>query len=324
MIFADKLIQLRKKSGWSQEELAQKMNVTRQSVSKWEMAQSIPDIEKIIRLSNLFNVSTDYLLKDEIEETELLNVADDDIPSIRRVSMKEANDFLSVKAMTSKPIALAISLCIISPITLLILSVMSNITKYNISENFASGIGIITIFILVAISVVVFILNGSKTSEFAYLEKEIFETEYGVSGMVKKHKEEYKSIYTRNTIIGVCLCILSIVPLFLGIILDENNDLLIIIMLSILLVFVSVGVYFLVSSGIIWSSFEKLLQENDYSKDKKKKNSARPSIYWLIVGAVYMIYSFITNNWGCWIILVVAGLLYPVVLLIVDMFIKKK
>ena len=52
MIFADKLTQLRKKAGWSQEELAEQMNVTRQSVSKWEGAQSVPDLEKMIRLSD--------------------------------------------------------------------------------------------------------------------------------------------------------------------------------------------------------------------------------------------------------------------------------
>ena len=68
MIFAEKLIQLRKKAGWSQEELAEQMNVSRQSVSKWEGAQSVPDLEKMIRLSRLFGVTTDYLLKDEIEE----------------------------------------------------------------------------------------------------------------------------------------------------------------------------------------------------------------------------------------------------------------
>ena len=61
MIFADKLILLRKKAGWSQEELAEQMNVTRQSVSKWEGAQSVPDLDKMIRLSELFGVSTVYL-----------------------------------------------------------------------------------------------------------------------------------------------------------------------------------------------------------------------------------------------------------------------
>ena len=67
MIFADKLIDLRKKSGWSQEELAEKLNVSRQAVSKWEGAQSIPDMARIVQLSELFHVSTDYLLKDEME-----------------------------------------------------------------------------------------------------------------------------------------------------------------------------------------------------------------------------------------------------------------
>ena len=52
MIFADKLIDLRKKNGWSQEELAEKLNVSRQSVSKWEGAQSVPDISRIIQLSD--------------------------------------------------------------------------------------------------------------------------------------------------------------------------------------------------------------------------------------------------------------------------------
>ena len=66
MILADKIIALRKKAGWSQEELAQQLNVSRQSVSKWEGAQSVPDLERILQMSRLFGVSTDYLLKDEL------------------------------------------------------------------------------------------------------------------------------------------------------------------------------------------------------------------------------------------------------------------
>ena len=48
MILADKIILLRKKSGWSQEELAEKLNVSRQSISKWEGAQSVPGMDKIL------------------------------------------------------------------------------------------------------------------------------------------------------------------------------------------------------------------------------------------------------------------------------------
>lgn len=68
MILADKIIEERKKNGWTQEDLAQKLGVSRQSVSKWESAGAIPDLKKIIQLAYLFGVSTDYLLKDEIEK----------------------------------------------------------------------------------------------------------------------------------------------------------------------------------------------------------------------------------------------------------------
>lgn len=64
MQLADKLQQLRKQKNISQEELAQMLEVSRQSVSKWESGQSVPEIDKIVRLSDIFEVTTDYLLKD--------------------------------------------------------------------------------------------------------------------------------------------------------------------------------------------------------------------------------------------------------------------
>ena len=178
MIFADKLILLRKKAGWSQEELADQMNVTRQSVSKWEGAQSVPDLEKMIRLSKLFGVSTDYLLKDEIEEAEHISLSDD-APTLRRVSMDEANTFLSVKLRTAKTIAYAAFLCILSPIALLILGAISESMAGVLNEDIAGGIGMIALIIFVAIAAAMFISSSSKSAPFAYLEKEKFETEYG-------------------------------------------------------------------------------------------------------------------------------------------------
>lgn len=68
MILAEKILELRKQNGWSQEELAEKLDVSRQSVSKWEGAQAVPDLDKVLQMGNLFGVSTDYLLKDEMED----------------------------------------------------------------------------------------------------------------------------------------------------------------------------------------------------------------------------------------------------------------
>lgn len=63
MAISDKIQELRKQNGMSQEQLAEKMGVSRQAVSKWESGICAPDIEKIIGLSELFGVSTDYLMK---------------------------------------------------------------------------------------------------------------------------------------------------------------------------------------------------------------------------------------------------------------------
>ena len=65
MPLADRIIELRKKQGWSQIDLADRLDVSRQSVSKWEMAQAVPELDKIIKMSELFAVTTDYLLKDD-------------------------------------------------------------------------------------------------------------------------------------------------------------------------------------------------------------------------------------------------------------------
>lgn len=326
MIFADKLIQLRKKAGWSQEELAEKMDVTRQSISKWEGAQSLPDIEKIIRLSKLFGVSTDYLLKDEMEDNDG-SVISSNLPTLRHVSMEEANAFLLIKDKTSKLIALATFLCILSPICLLILGAISESKEYGLKENVAGGIGMIVLLILVAIAVALFIFCGRKTAVFDFLGKEIFETETDVLNMVSKEKEKYNKRYTRNNIIGVCLCIMAIIPLFLGLILNEENDLFLIMMLCISFVLVGIGVVFLIISGIIWGSYEQLLQDGDYSADKKKNQSIMRTIsvvYWLIVTAIYLGYSLPTNNWEySWIIWVVAGVVFPAICIITKVFIKR-
>lgn len=323
MIFADKLIRLRRKSGWSQEELAEQMNVSRQSVSKWEGAQSVPDLEKIVRLSELFGVSTDYLLKDQIEEPEVLASAED-TPLLRRVSMEEANAFLTVKTETSRPIAYASFLCILSPICLLILGAISETPGYALSENAAGGVGMIVMLIFIAAAAAIFISSGSKTARFEYLEKEVFETEYGVRGMVSERKEQYKSTYTRNNILGTCLCTTSLLPLFCGVIFNEDDDLLLVCMLCITLILVGIGVIFFICGGIIWASYEKLLQENDYSKAKKESRrttTALAVVYWSITAAIYLACSLPSEEWErSWIVWVIAGVLFPAVIRIFDAF----
>ena len=315
MIFADKLIQLRKKSGWSQEELAQQMHVSRQSVSKWEGAQSVPDLEKMVQLSRLFNVTTDYLLKDEEGEPEPVP-GEDRSESVRRVSMAEASAFLEAKKQSAGTVAFATMLCILSPIGLILLGAMSEVPRYGISENVAAGIGMILLLLLIAAAVAMFIISGSRTSAYDFMEKEPFETAYGVTGMVRERKEQFRETYVRNNVIGTCLCVLSVIPLFAGILIDEHNDLLLCGMVCCMLTIISVGTTFFIRGGTVWSSFQQLLQEGDYTP-KNKKASGAAGGYWVMIAAIYLACSFLTGRWDLtWIIWVGAAGLYPILLAI--------
>lgn len=308
MILADKIIALRKKNGWSQEELAEQLSVSRQSVSKWEGAQAVPDLQKILRMTELFGVTTDYLLKDELGEEEYMEAPIGDAEAIRRVSMEEANEFLTVKEATSKKIALATFMCILSPICMLLLGAAAETGVLSITEDFAGGIGMCVLLLIVAPAVAIFIYCGSKTEPFSYLETEVFETEYGVSGMVKERQKRYKDTYTKFNIIGTSLCVLSLLPLFIGASVTEN-EMFLVIMLCILLVIAGIGVIFFVIAGIRWESMKKLLQEGDYTAKKKRKSSLSgtvATVYWMLATAVFLTCRLLECEWK------EAGFVWPV------------
>ena len=323
MILADKIVSLRKKAGWSQEELAEKLGVTRQSVSKWEGAQSVPDMDKVVTMSRLFGVTTDYLLKDELEEDTPCAAAEDEEPPLRRVTMKQASTYLALRKAAAPKIAVATALCIISPVTLILLSGMSEVQRSHISENAAAGIGLCVLLGLVAIAVSIFLRTAAQVREFKFLEDEPFETEYGVAGMVRQRQQEYKETHTRLTTVGVVLCVLAAVPLFAAMCL-RGSDLLYVAAVCTLLVLVAIGCLALVTSGVYQGATEQLLEEGDYTRPQKKHHKLMGTvtmIYWLTATAVFLIYTYGPSGnaqpQSGWIIWAVAGVLYAAVMGIV-------
>ncbi len=98
MILADKITEERKKNGWSQEELANQLGVSRQAVSKWESAGAVPDLQRILQMSELFCVSTDYLLKDEMKAENITyhESTESYAEPLKKVTMENANEFLDM------------------------------------------------------------------------------------------------------------------------------------------------------------------------------------------------------------------------------------
>ncbi len=312
MILAEKIIALRKRMGWSQEELAEKLDISRQSVSKWEVGATIPDLDKILKMSEIFGVSTDYLLKDEIEEAELS--VGKDVPEGRIVSAEEADTFMKLSQEVSGKLALAVSLFILSPVVLL--QMLAFAEGNAVLEDRASGLGIGVVLIFVAVGVAVCIFNGMKLDKFKFLESEQFSLQYGVEGIVEKRKSDFAGRFRTSVTTGVVFCIIGALPLLAAAAFSEE-DLVLISCVNVVLVFVSIGVNFIVKAGVVQKSFDKLLQCEEYTSENKEVNrrlSYFPGSYWLIVTAFYLGYSFYTESFGrSWIIWPVAGVLFAAV-----------
>lgn len=333
MILGDKIMNLRKKAGWSQEELANRLNVTRQSVSKWESAQSIPDLDRVIQLSRIFEVSTDFLLKEELEEPEYLaeEVCIDSAEPVRRVSMEEASEYLRLRRETAPKIAAGTFLCIISPICLLMLGALSEYSILDISEDMAGGIGLCLLLIPVTIAVVLFLSCDAKVKAYEFLDNEIIETEYGVTGMVRDRKKQFQDTYSSLNTKGTVLCILSVIPLFLAACVDI--DLISVASLCVMLVIVGIGCIAFTYAGVIQGSMDRLLQEGDYTKEKKKRKDwfgPISAIYWLIVTAMFFWYTYGPDGNGqarySWVLWVIAGVLYGALIVamkLIERFIRK-
>ena len=326
MILADKIIRLRKKNGWSQEELAEKMSVSRQAVSKWESSQTIPDLEKILQLSTLFGVTTDYLLKDEIEDEELTNDTSLDT-TVRKISIEEANTYIEQRKKASWRIALATLLCIFSPITLIVLSMLSELPDTIVTETTAGAVGLTVLFGFIICAVPIYIYCGFKNQPYAFLDKNIpFELEYGVKGLVTEKKNAFRPTYIAYNIIATCVCIFAVVPLVL--LSFTENEILVAVALALLMVIAGIGVGMFIVVGTQNASMQKLLKEGEFTEKEKKRTGVKEVVgfcYWGVLTAIFLTVSFLTNYWHLsWLIFAVGGVLFPIVMCICNLIADKQ
>ncbi len=332
MILADKIINERKKNGWSQEELADMLGVSRQSVSKWESAQSIPDLQKILKMAEIFNVSTDYLLKEDMEPEQndapaSYSESPDTFTPLRRVSMEEATEYISLRKAALPKVGLGVFLCITCPVVLILLAGLQSAHIIDTSENIVAAIGLLVLFAQIGTAVWLFISQGGKLGKYAFLEQESFDTEYGVDGMARERLSASEPYNTRALTVGVLLCVLGCVPLVITCVLQAPS-VVIVAMVDLLLLAIGCAVYMFIAICGVHSSYKILLQTDDYSSEQKKKNKKLEPlsrIYWLLITVVYLAVSFITGRWDItWIIWAVSGVLFALIRVIGESLINTR
>lgn len=305
MILADKIVQLRKKAGMSQEELAEKVGVSRQAVSKWESSLATPDINKIISMSEIFGVSTDFLLKDSEDAPEdspaegiIEEGIDEEGRQLHPVDLETANRFLANNEKNAVLIGIGVMLCIFSPALLI---------------RREGPAGAAFLIIMIGIAVTIFVSRGQISQELDWLKNEPLDTAYGIDGMVKEKRKAYSATHTRDMTIGILLCVISSLPLFLISYLTDDPTWELA-GVSLILVFVGIGVFLIVRTSTIWSGYQVLLEEGDYTRQSKKVNHKIGGIYWGAATAIYLLLSFLTGRWDLtWILWPVAGVSYGIV-----------
>lgn len=330
MTFSEKISALRKQKGWSQEELAEKLMVTRQAVSKWESAQSMPDLDKLVQLSEALGVSTDYLLKDEQAQSAPVPATAEQTVKPRHVTQEEARRYLQLQMAAIPKTTLGVALCVWSPIALIGLPVLRSTLNWGFPEEICSGIGLCVLLVMVAAGVALLLTASGKLREFEYLEREPIETDNGAREQALHMQREMASFCTRQNTIGVVLCILSVLPLFALMCVPGVPDGYYSLAVCALLLLVGIACLLLVRTGSMRGAVDKLLEQGDYTRENKAKSrfvGAVSAAYWLVVTAAFLFYTFGPNGNGqpqySWFIWAIAGVLYGALMAALSVYRKK-
>ncbi|MFL8970199.1 permease prefix domain 1-containing protein [Helcococcus kunzii] len=237
-------------------------------------------------------------------------------------------EYLQTTIDSSSYIALGIFLSIICAIPVFILYSFADEEMFGITEQTASIIGLPTLFILLAIAILLFIMKGSKLNKYEFLEKE---SNFKLTYDAEHYTKEFRSSINIYKIVGISVfaMILSIIPVIvLSNLVDNTKDEKYIpLAVTILWLTISICVYFIVKHTMRYSATSKLLQLEDYSPKNKKANNIIGKIaamYWTLITSIYLIYSFLTNDWGrSWIMWPIAGIAFGFIATAINVFVKK-
>jgi transcriptional regulator with XRE-family HTH domain len=325
MILAEKIVRLRKQVGWSQEELAEQMNVSRQSVSKWESTNSIPDLNRIIMLAELFDVSTDFLLKDE---NEAFDSRDENKKSdIIQISLEQAAKYIENKMEVSALITKGVMLCLCSVVPLFFFLAMAETNRLNLTDDIAAAIGIVCILVMVSIGINFFLRTNQYESDIAVIDNEAFELAYGVHSVFNEKLKKFRATYNRRLSLGIFLFIISFAPLMFVSMLFSGPGITLM-MLIVLMLIIAAGIYIVAPVSAKYEAYNNILKDVPLDKVKSRRTKRVEKLaafYWPLLIAIFLGWSLWTMDWGVtWIVWPVGAVLFAALVGLMELMDKEE
>ena len=264
MKFGEKLQKLRKEKGMSQEELAARLHVSRQAVSKWENDQGYPETEKMLMIGNIFSVTMDYLLKDEggAQPQEQGFYA----------SRECVQGYLQQEKRITLRIAVGTLLCILSGLPVLI---------YPQQEDVMS----IFSMILIALGIAVLVSLSFDKNEYKILKQEPLYFDHDHLQELKEENDGLQKKFKRLIIAGLLLIFLSCI---IAIISEDVLHMEKAPMDAGYLLLISIAVFLFIYAGCSMDTYELLVDNETY---RKKKHGNRYSwLYYVTLGCASILY----------------------------------
>jgi len=299
------------------------MNVSRQSVSKWESTNSIPDLNKIIMMSEFFEVSTDYLLKDDVEASEPISGGLEE--STPQINLEQALKYVENKREMALLIAKGVFLSVCSPIPLFSLMAMAESNSMNLTSDIATATGVIIILVMVSLGVSFFIRTNQYQNELAIIDNKEFELAFGVRSIFKEKLQKFRSTYNLRLSVAVFMFIISFVPLMFVSMISGGKEI-ILMMLTLLLLMIAIGIYILSPVSAKYEAYNRILSEG-LSKDESrriKRIEKLAAFYWPLLTAIYLGWSLWTMDWGVtWIVWPVGAILFGALIGLMELLDKE-
>ena len=282
MNFGENLQNLRKMSHISQEELAEKLNVSRQAISKWESNDCYPETEKLIKICEIFNCSMDTILKGKVQKKN---------ETTKTSYEKIMNKF-------SKGIALGVFLILLG--TTFLLGIISRSTD---EKNIITGVIILLIFVLFTIPI--FIIRGLEIETFKR-KNPLLENFY-----TSEEIDKYDKVFSKALVISISIIILGVIVFMAlyGFKIFNGN---IIMQVSILMIFITISTPILVYHGIQKDKYdiEKHNKANNYIKENEELLGKISGVIMIMATIIYFILGFIWNLWKYnWLIYPICGMI---------------